>query len=106
MTTRGDATEPNLSDFDEYKRARFGTTTRGYIMSIPVNSTWKLTFDDEFNGTSLNASKWSTNWFGAPGAITKPVNSAEIAAYDPADVSVSGGGYSATIWVRTARQSG
>jgi beta-glucanase (GH16 family) len=60
-------------------------------MSIPVNSTWKLTFDDEFNGTSLDTSKWSANWFGAPGAITKPANSAETAAYDPAQVSVSGG---------------
>src|SRR5581483_7553802 len=46
---------------------------------------------DEFNGTSLDSSKWTANWLGAPGAITKPINSAEYAAYDPAQVSVSGG---------------
>jgi beta-glucanase (GH16 family) len=60
-------------------------------MAVPVNSSWKLTFDDEFNGTTLNTSKWSPNWFGGPGQITKPVNSYENGAYDPGMVSVSGG---------------
>jgi beta-glucanase (GH16 family) len=55
----------------------------------PIDSSWKLTFDDEFN--SLNSNHWGTNWLGSPGAITKPINSAEQAAYDPAQVSVSGG---------------
>jgi Ca2+-binding RTX toxin-like protein len=57
--------------------------------NAPIDSTWTLTFDDEFN--SLNSSHWGTNWLGAAGAITKPINSAEQAAYDPAQVSVSGG---------------
>jgi beta-glucanase (GH16 family) len=60
-------------------------------MSIPVDSTWKLTFDEEFNGNSIDTSVWETNWLGNPGAITKPINSEELAAYDPAQVSVSGG---------------
>src|SRR5438093_1194760 len=60
-------------------------------MPIPVDNSWKLTFDDEFNGTSLDKSKWNSNWFGADGAITKPVNGEELAAYDPSLVSVSGG---------------
>jgi len=59
------------------------------LSNSPIDSTWKLTFDDEFN--SLNTNHWGTNWLGAPGAITKPINSAEQAAYDPAEVSVSGG---------------
>ncbi len=57
--------------------------------SVPIDSSWKLTFDDEFN--SLNTATWGTNWLGNPGAITKPINTAEQAAYDPAQVSVSGG---------------
>lgn len=57
--------------------------------SAPIDSSWKLTFDDEFN--SLNTGTWGTNWLGNPGTITKPINSAEQAAYDPAQVSVSGG---------------
>ena len=57
--------------------------------SAPINLSWKLTFDDEFN--SLNTGTWGTNWLGNPGTITKPINSAEQAAYDPAQVSVSGG---------------
>jgi Ca2+-binding RTX toxin-like protein len=59
------------------------------LSNSPIDSTWKLTFDDEFN--TLNTSHWGTNWLGAPGAITKPINSAEQAAYDPAQVSVSDG---------------
>src|SRR5262245_17842465 len=59
------------------------------LSSPPIDSSWKLTFDDEFN--SLNSNHWDTNWLGSPGAITKPINSAEQAAYDPGQVSVSGG---------------
>ena len=57
--------------------------------SAPIDSTWKLTFDDEFN--TLETNHWGTNWFGAPGAITKPINTYEQAAYDPNQVSVSDG---------------
>ena len=60
-------------------------------MTIPVDSSWTLTFDEEFNGTSLDTDVWGTNWLGTDGAITKPINSAELAAYDPAQVSVSDG---------------
>lgn len=60
-------------------------------VATPVDSTWRLIFDDEFVGPSLRADRWGANWLGAAGAITKPVNAAETAAYDPAQVSVSGG---------------
>ncbi len=46
-------------------------------------------FDDEFNGTSLNTSNWSTGWFGS--GITGPVNSLEDDCYNPDLVSISGG---------------
>jgi beta-glucanase (GH16 family) len=49
-------------------------------------------FGDEFNGSTLDLSKWRPNWLaGTDDAITKPVNSAELSCYDPAQVSVSGG---------------
>jgi beta-glucanase (GH16 family) len=60
-------------------------------MPIPVDSTWTLTFDEEFNGNKIDPTVWGTNWLGNPGVVTKPVNSEELAAYDPAQVSVSGG---------------
>jgi len=60
-------------------------------MSVPVNSSWNLTFDDQLNGASLNTSKWTANWLGSPTAITKPINPAETAAYDPAQATVSDG---------------
>ncbi len=48
---------------------------------------WTVVFNDEFN----DLSKWTWNWLGAAGTITKPVNSAELAAYDPANCSVANG---------------
>jgi beta-glucanase (GH16 family) len=55
-------------------------------------STPKYLFDDEFNGTSLDLTKWQPNWLGGSNtAITKPINGAEKSCYDPAQVSVSDG---------------
>lgn len=49
-------------------------------------------FRDDFDGTSLDLAKWRPNWLaGTDDAITKPVNSAELSCYDPAQVSVAGG---------------
>ncbi len=59
----------------------------------PAN--WRAIFDDEFNGTSLDTSKWSTGWFGS--GITAPVNSAELQCYDPAQVSQGGGELDLTL---------
>jgi beta-glucanase (GH16 family) len=60
-----------------------------------VRGDWKLTFDDEFSGTSLDTAKWSTGWYGS--GITPPVNSAEENCYDPAQVSVGGGTLDLTL---------
>jgi beta-glucanase (GH16 family) len=46
-------------------------------------------FDDEFTGTSLDTSDWSTGWFGS--GISGPVNSLEQDCYDPAQVAVANG---------------
>jgi Glycosyl hydrolases family 16 len=50
---------------------------------------WRLVFDDEFGGTSLNTAKWSAGWFGS--GITQPLTPAELECFDPAEVSVGGG---------------
>jgi hypothetical protein len=49
-------------------------------------------FRDDFNGTRIDLAKWRPNWLaGNDTDITKPVNSAELSCYDPAQVSVGGG---------------
>jgi beta-glucanase (GH16 family) len=58
----------------------------------PVDSSYKLTLDEEFNGTTLNQSLWLPNWFGNPTDVTLSVNSdVDTAADDPAQVTVSNG---------------
>lgn len=74
-------------------------------VSTPIDASYKLTFDEEFNGTAVDGSKWGTNWLGSPGAITKPINSGEIGAYDPAQVSVAGGYLRLAAIEKTVRAS-
>jgi hypothetical protein len=50
---------------------------------------WLLKLNDNFDGTALDTSIWSTGWHGA--GITPPVQSQELACYDPAQVQVSDG---------------
>jgi beta-glucanase (GH16 family) len=53
---------------------------------------WSLRFNDEFNGSTLDLSKWRPNWLaGTDTALTPPINSLESGCYDPAQVSVGGG---------------
>jgi beta-glucanase (GH16 family) len=52
-------------------------------------ASWHQVFDDEFDGSSLDTSEWSTGWYG-PG-ITAPVNPEELECYDPAQVVEAGG---------------
>ena len=60
-----------------------------------VGGDWKLTFDDEFDGTSLDTARWSTGWYGS--GITPPVDSKEIDCYDPAQVTEGGGTLDLTL---------
>ncbi len=48
---------------------------------------WTSVFSDDFN----DLSKWCWNWLGNCTSVTKPVNSAELAAYDPKNCTVVDG---------------
>ncbi|QHW30930.1 family 16 glycosylhydrolase [Paenibacillus rhizovicinus] len=72
----------------------FSLTLASSPVPTGIPGSWNLAFNDEFNGTSLDTSVWNSNWFGAAGAVSPPVNAYETAAYDPAQVSVGGGSLS------------
>ena len=59
------------------------------IMPVGVAGTWHLIFDDEFNGPSLDTTKWSTGWFGS--GITGGISSSEPDCYDPRHVVQANG---------------
>jgi hypothetical protein len=52
-----------------------------------ISGTWSLKFNDAFSGTSVDTTKWNTDWFGGSG----PVDSSETACYSPSHVTESGG---------------
>lgn len=57
---------------------------------IGVPGNWNLVFDDEFNGSSLDTSVWSPDWFGRTGNMNNVTTS-------PSNVSVSGGDLNLTL---------
>jgi hypothetical protein len=65
------------------------------VQPVGVPGNWKILFSDEFDGTSLDTSKWHPNWFGRTDtSITLPVNNKDKPSencYDPAQVSVAEG---------------
>jgi beta-glucanase (GH16 family) len=61
-----------------------GTTGAAGPAGPPASPTaWNQVFDDEFNGSALDTTKWSTSWFNG-GSMNNTSTS-------PANVSVSGG---------------
>lgn len=58
-------------------------------MSNPVTSSWTLTLDEEFNGSTLDTTVWHYNKLA--GEFEDPWNSNEDAGYDASLVTVSGG---------------
>ena len=53
---------------------------------------WDLSWRDEFSGRRLDLDRWRPNWLAdSDRAVTKPINKAELACYDPANVTVKGG---------------
>ena len=71
--------------------ATVGVSSSG-AQPVGVPGTWNMVFSDEFNGTSLDLTKWRPNWNGGTDtAITPPVNGSETACYDPQQVTESNG---------------
>jgi hypothetical protein len=64
-------------------------TTAGLGAPIPVNT--PLVFDDEFQGSTLNASNWTQGWFPATPSSLSNFGSSEQAAFGPTQVVVSNG---------------
>jgi len=61
-----------------------GTTgASGSVVPVGVGGSWRLVFDDEFSGTALDTSKWSSSWFG--GGVMNNTSTS------PANVSVANG---------------
>ena len=65
---------------------------------------WRLAFDSEFDGSSLDTSQWSTGWFGS--GLTTGANGSEQECYDPARVSVSQGELRLSAVARAERCGG
>jgi beta-glucanase (GH16 family) len=64
------------------------TPAVAHAQAKPRSVVWR----DDFDGNSLDLTKWQPNWLGANNSsITPPVNGAEASCYDPGQVSVSGG---------------
>ena len=51
---------------------------------VGPSGTWVQVFDDEFNGTSVDSSKWASNWFGG--------NNLNHTAENPANITFPGDG--------------
>ena len=70
-----------------------GNWTNPEHASSPVDGSYALVFDEEFNGSSLDHTKWNENWFGTEGEVTAPTGlwPYTLAAADPAQITISGG---------------
>ncbi len=55
--------------------------------SILPDGSWHMTFNDEFNGTTLDTSKWDTNY------VNNPCRNADVSSqvFKPTDVTLSNG---------------
>jgi hypothetical protein len=75
-----------------YKKNTINRVKLSTTVPVGIPGKWTLKFDDEFNGNSLDSASWWPNWFGSSRmAPSQPVNAADSAAYDPAQVTVSRG---------------
>ena len=79
----------------EIGRSSTGVRAPVGIRPTGIRGAWTLRFDDEFNGSTLDRSKWSTGWLGS--GATPPVNSYEQACYAPSQVTESGGSLNLSV---------
>ena len=73
-----------------------GSTTKLEPRGVP--GTWTLTFDDEFNGTRLNTTKWAPCWFpGSYAATSDSCGSKNSVTTHKSLVSVANGALTLTV---------
>lgn len=97
--------QPGCTTAAGMKRFKFSGLGGASTFEIP-SSPPQVTelFRDDFNGSSLDRSKWRPNWFGTnDAAITKPINTQEQSCYDPAQVAVASGVLGLAAVARTCR---
>jgi beta-glucanase (GH16 family) len=89
-TSKADRTSTKAAGAAAKKRKPASLRKNPQPKGVPGH--WRLIWRDEFRGQHLNTGKWRPNWLaGSDNAVTKPINSAEKAAYDPRQVSVKHG---------------
>jgi beta-glucanase (GH16 family) len=79
--------------------ARIDNRTRGGSRAgsgtpqpLGVTGQWSLSFDDEFNGGSLDLNNWNPNWFGTSTTLpSDPVGSSEQDCPSPSQLSEGAG---------------
>jgi len=49
------------------------------IVPLGVSGNWTLRFDDEFNGTSLDTTKWAKSWYGGTNNVTSSASNISVA---------------------------
>ncbi len=80
------------TDFSSSNCSQVSVTHAPPALPVGIPGSWHLVFNDEFNGTKLDTTKWTPTWVGCTtNGISTPVNVAEFDAYDPAQVSVANG---------------
>lgn len=80
--------------FQERTVSDLKSTAFNFSASLPFGQTglWNMAFEDNFDGAVVDLAKWRPNWLaGSDTAITPPINNLELACYNPANASVSGG---------------
>lgn len=70
------------------------------VLADPPSGNWKLTFSDDFNGTTLDTKKWDTCYWWAPTGCNNG-GSGDMQWYQPDDVIVDNG----VLHLRAQRRS-
>jgi hypothetical protein len=92
--TTGSATPPQTTPTPTPTPTETGTpapTCGGTTLRKPDGTVWTCTFDDEFDGTSLDYTKWTPQATVGTGASSGPAGSQVCYFNSPATISESGG---------------
>jgi hypothetical protein len=71
--------------------SHYNTPVPSGVQPVGIQGSWTIKFDDEFNGTSLDLSKWSNCWFSPTCGSMNNVTTS------PSNVAVSGGNLVLTL---------